>query len=109
MPNIFIPREIREDETRVAAVPETVQRLTRDGFSVSVQRGAGIRSMIADEALDHAGARLSEDPASAYAAMDLVAKLHPPTLEEADWRSGLASRRQPARIARLALREQGAV
>ena len=49
MPSIFIPREIREGETRVAAVPESVQRLTRDGFSVSVQRGAGVGSMIADE------------------------------------------------------------
>jgi len=85
MPNIFVPREIREGETRVAAIPETVQRLTRDGFSVSVQRGAGVRSMIADEALESAGARLSEDPASAYAAADFVAKFHPPTLEEADW------------------------
>ena len=46
MPSIFVPREIREGETRVAAIPETVQRLTRDGFSVSVQRGAGVRSVI---------------------------------------------------------------
>jgi NAD(P) transhydrogenase subunit alpha len=67
----------------VAAVPETVQRLTRDGFSVTVQRGAGARSMIADEVLESAGASLSDDPAGAYAAADIVAKLHPPTLEEA--------------------------
>jgi len=39
--------------------------------------------MIADEAFEAAGARPSEDPASAYAAADIVAKLHPPTLEEA--------------------------
>jgi NAD(P) transhydrogenase subunit alpha len=85
MPNIFVPREIREGETRAAAVPETVQRLTRDGFAVSVQRGAGVGAMIADEAFERAGARLSEDPASAYAAADIVAKLHPPMLEEAAW------------------------
>jgi NAD(P) transhydrogenase subunit alpha len=48
MPNIFVPREIRDGETRVAAVQETVQRLVRDGFSVTVQRGAGARSMISD-------------------------------------------------------------
>ena len=83
MPNIFVPREIREGETRAAAVPETVQRLTRDGFSVTVQSGAGVRSMIADEVLQRAGASSSHDPASAYAVADIVAKLHPPTLEEA--------------------------
>jgi NAD(P) transhydrogenase subunit alpha len=82
MPNIFVPREIREGETRVAAVPETVQRLKRDGFSISVQRGAGVQSLIADEVFERAGARLSEDPVSAYGAAEIVAKLHPPTLEE---------------------------
>ena len=83
MPNIFVPREIREGETRVAAVPETVQRLMRDGFSVTVESGAGVRSMISDEAFQKAGASSSDDPASAYAAADIVLKLHPPTLEEA--------------------------
>ena len=82
MPHIFIPKEIREGETRVAAVPETVQRLIRDGFEVTVERGAGAESMISDEALEKAGATLS-DGATCYAAADLVLKLHPPTLEEA--------------------------
>jgi len=82
MPHIFIPREIREGETRVAAVPETVQRLTRDGFEVTVERGAGAGAMISDEALEKAGARLSDD-AAVYTEADIVLKLHPPTLEEA--------------------------
>ena len=83
MPNIFIPREIRAGETRVAAVPETVQRLTRDGFAVTVEKGAGAASMISDEAFERAGATLS-DAASAYAMANIVLKLHPPTLEEVD-------------------------
>jgi NAD(P) transhydrogenase subunit alpha len=82
MPHIFIPREIRANETRVAAVPETVQRLARDGFAVNVERGAGFESMISDEAFEKAGATLS-DGATAYATVDIVLKLHPPTLEEA--------------------------
>ena len=82
MPHIFIPKEIQEAETRVAAVPETVQRLTRDGFEVTVEKGAGVASMISDEVLEKAGATLSDD-AAVYAAADVVLKLHPPTLEEA--------------------------
>ena len=66
----------------MAAVPETVQRLTRDGFEVTVERGAGAESMISDEALEKVGATLSDD-AAFYATADLVLKLHPPTLEEA--------------------------
>jgi NAD(P) transhydrogenase subunit alpha len=84
MPNVFVPREMRDGETRVAAVAETVQRLIRDGFSVTVQSGAGALSMISDEAFEKAGAQLEADPARAYAAADIVLKLHPPTLEEAD-------------------------
>jgi len=83
MPNVFVPKEIRDGETRVAAVAETVQRLIRDGFSVTVQSGAGALSMISDEAFEKAGAQLEADPARAYAAADIVLKLHPPTPEEA--------------------------
>jgi NAD(P) transhydrogenase subunit alpha len=83
MPSIFVPSETREGETRVAAVPETVQRLTRDGFSVTVENGAGVLAMFSNEALQKAGARISGDPAGAYAAADIVLKLHPPTLDEA--------------------------
>ena len=83
MPNVFVPREIRDGETRVAAVAETIQRLIRDGFSVTVQSGAGALSMISDEVFEKAGAQLEADPARAYAAADIVLKLHPPTQEEA--------------------------
>ena len=82
MPHIFVPKEIREGETRVAVVPETVRRLIRDGFAVTVQRGAGAASMIDDAALEKAGATLA-DGAAAMAEADVVLKLHPPSLEEA--------------------------
>jgi NAD(P) transhydrogenase subunit alpha len=84
MPNVFVPKEIRDGETRVAAVAETVQRLIRDGFSVTVQSGAGALSMISDKAFEKAGAQLEADPARAYAAADIVLKLHPPTPGEVD-------------------------
>ena len=83
MPHIFVPKELAEGETRVAAVTETVQRLIRDGFEISVERGAGLRSMISDAALEKAGATLAESAAAGYAAADIVLKLHAPTLEEA--------------------------
>jgi NAD(P) transhydrogenase subunit alpha len=82
MPSIFIPRETREGETRVAAVPETAQRLIRDGFTVGVQRGAGLGSRISDAVLEKAGAELVDDAVAAYAAADVVLKIHPPTGEE---------------------------
>jgi len=82
MPEIFIPKEIRAGETRVAIVPEMVQRLVRDQFSVTVERGAGVASKITDSALEKAGATLTDDRNAAFAAADPVLKLHPPTLDE---------------------------
>jgi len=82
MSHIFVPKESREGETRVAAVPDTVQRLTRDGFAVTVERGAGAASMISDPDFEKAGAALRDDPAVDGVA-DIVLRLHPPTLEEA--------------------------
>ncbi|MGI9539567.1 MAG: NAD(P)(+) transhydrogenase (Re/Si-specific) subunit alpha, partial [Miltoncostaeaceae bacterium] len=38
---IVVPAESAQGETRVSLVPETVQRLTRDGHTVAVAAGAG--------------------------------------------------------------------
>ncbi|MEZ4462423.1 MAG: NAD(P)(+) transhydrogenase (Re/Si-specific) subunit alpha, partial [bacterium] len=38
---IGIPREVRPDESRVAAAPETVERLLKLGFEVVVEDSAG--------------------------------------------------------------------
>lgn len=77
MTTIFIPRERRPGEARVAATPETVKRLIKEGFAVEVEPGAGAGSNIADEAWERAGAKLV--PAEkAWPAADLVLKVGPP-------------------------------
>jgi NAD/NADP transhydrogenase alpha subunit len=35
MPTIFVPKETVDDETRVAAVPETVKKLVKAGFTIT--------------------------------------------------------------------------
>jgi H+-translocating NAD(P) transhydrogenase subunit alpha len=83
MPNIFFPRETRAGETRVAITPEVAQRLTKDGFSVRVEKGAGEGSRIADAAYEKAGANVV-DAAAGYDGADIIAKLHPPEDTEID-------------------------
>ena len=41
MVKVFIPKEQRAEETRVAATPETVKRLIKTGFEVTIEAGAG--------------------------------------------------------------------
>ncbi len=75
---IAIPTEIHPGEKRVAATPQTVIRLRKLGFDVSVQAGAGINTDLADGAFQEAGATVVEDVRSLLADADVVLKVRPP-------------------------------
>lgn len=61
---MLVPRECRPGETRVAATPETVRRLSARGCLLQVEQGAGAASGFDDDAYGEAGAQLI-DPAAA--------------------------------------------
>ena len=98
--NVFIPKE-RPGENRVAATPETVKKLIKDGLSVTVEAGAGEAAHLADAAYRDAGATLgaadAADAAAAWSAADLVLKVGPPSPEEARRLKAGAVRHRPAR------------
>lgn len=77
---IGIPKETRSDESRVAAVPESVKKLIAMGFSVAVEKGAGDAALIPDSAFETAGADIVST-AKALGA-DLVFKVRPPSKDE---------------------------
>ena len=78
---VFVPREARSDERRVALVPESVNKLVKAGISVAMERGAGEGSFIGDKEFESAGAVLARDRADLSKA-DLVLKVNPPSLED---------------------------
>jgi H+-translocating NAD(P) transhydrogenase subunit alpha len=82
MLNVFIPRERRRGETRVAATPETVRRMVKLGLAVLVERGAGEAAFFPDAEYEAAGARLAADPAEAWEAADVVLKVTAPDAHE---------------------------
>ena len=53
---IAVPKEIREGEKRVALVPDIINKLTRLGYEVAVESGAGTHSQATDEDFKSAGA-----------------------------------------------------
>ena len=53
---IAVPKEIREGEKRVALVPDIINKLTRLGYEVSIESGAGIHSQAMDDDFKSAGA-----------------------------------------------------
>ncbi len=78
MTTVFVPKEVAEGETRVAATPETVKRLIKLGLTVTVEPGAGEGSYLPDAQYADAGATLGV----AWDA-DVVLKVAPPQ-ERAD-------------------------
>lgn len=78
---LFVPKELAPGETRVAATPETVARLTKLGLAVEVQAGAGEGACIGDDDYRSAGAQIAGPEALERAA--LVARVQPPSVEEA--------------------------
>ena len=55
---IAVPKEIREGEKRVALVPDIINKLTRLGYEVSIESGAGIHAQAMDEDFKSAGASI---------------------------------------------------
>jgi H+-translocating NAD(P) transhydrogenase subunit alpha len=75
---VAVPREIHPAERRVAATPETVKRLIKLGFEVSIGARAGAGSAIPDADYVAAGARIVSDPVALWQEADIVLKVRPP-------------------------------
>jgi NAD(P) transhydrogenase subunit alpha len=78
-----IPAETLANETRVAATPETVKKITASGHhSVLVQSGAGAGADIPDDQFAAAGANIVASAAEVYGQADIVLKVRAPTENE---------------------------
>ncbi len=79
---VGVPREIKQDEYRVAMLPVGVEELTSRGHTVLLQAGAGLGSGIADHAYLHAGAKLVASLKDVYDGADMIVKVKEPQEEE---------------------------
>jgi H+-translocating NAD(P) transhydrogenase subunit alpha len=81
--NFGVPAETQAGETRVAATPETVKKLTAGGHhSVVVQSGAGTRANIPDDLYSAAGAQVVSSASDTYGRADIVLKVRTPANSE---------------------------
>ncbi len=79
---VGIPREVKNNEFRVAITPAGVHELVRHGHQVLVERHAGEGSSIPDEEYVAAGARILPTADEVWAAADLLLKVKEPVAEE---------------------------
>jgi alanine dehydrogenase len=75
---IGVPKEIKEQEQRVALLPSLTNQLTRHGHSVLVERNAGLGSGYPDQDYVKAGAEIVEQAKEVFARADMILKVKEP-------------------------------
>jgi len=78
---IGIPKEIQENENRVAATPSTVELLIKQGFTFLVEKNAGTAASFSDVNYQDAGAKISTS-AKKVLQSDIIFKVNAPTEAE---------------------------
>ena len=75
---VGVPRELKEEEHRVAVTPDGVRELLHAGAEVLIERGAGIDSSIPDEDYVRSGATIIETAAEVWERSGLICKVKEP-------------------------------
>src|SRR5580693_9392693 len=79
---IGVPKEIKEQESRVAVLPSVVYQLKKLGHQVYVERGAGAGAGYPDLEYEEAGAIMSGDHAEIFRQGELIVKVKEPLPSE---------------------------
>jgi alanine dehydrogenase len=79
---VGVPKELKDNEYRVAITPAGVRELVVLGHSVIIERNAGRGSSIFDEQFERAGATIVDNADTVFADADMVLKVKEPIREE---------------------------
>jgi alanine dehydrogenase len=79
---IGVPKEIKEQEYRVALLPSGAYQLIKRGHDVVVERGAGLGAGYPDAEYQQAGAKLLDSHKEVFDRADLIVKVKEPLPEE---------------------------
>ena len=79
---VGIPREVKNNEFRVAITPAGVNELVRHGHQVFVEKDAGLGSSITNEEYVSAGATILGTADEVWGTADLLLKVKEPIAEE---------------------------
>ena len=75
---IGVPKEIKEQERRIALVPSAAEQLTKRGHTVLVEKNGGIGSGYPDEEYKKAGAEIVDLAKDVFARADMIVKVKEP-------------------------------
>jgi alanine dehydrogenase len=79
---IGVPKEIKNNENRVALTPAGTQELVKRGHTVYVQSGAGVGSGFSDEQYALAGGKIIATAGEVFSLADMIIKVKEPVEQE---------------------------
>ena len=79
---VGVPRELKDNEYRIAITPAGVRELVVGGHEVLIESEAGLGSSIPDADFERAGAKMVPDADTVFAEADMVLKVKEPIPEE---------------------------
>ncbi len=79
---IGVPKEIKNNESRVALTPGGVQTMVKNGHVVYVETNAGINSGFGNEQYRQAGAQILSTPKEIFDIADMIMKVKEPISQE---------------------------
>ena len=79
---VGVPREVKDNEYRVALTPEGARELTEAGHQVLVEDGAGAGSSIPQQRYERAGAEIVGTAAEVWSSSDMIMKVKEPVASE---------------------------
>lgn len=82
MAKVGVPKEIKDNEYRVALTLAGTSALVADGHTVFIEKNAGVGSGIADKEYEAAGAKIVPDAAAVFEKAELILKVKEPQSSE---------------------------
>src|SRR5215207_9657720 len=79
---IGVPKEIKNNENRVALTPAGTQELVKRGHTVHIQKSAGIGSGFSDEEYSKAGGKMVETAEEVFKLAEMIIKVKEPIEQE---------------------------
>ncbi len=79
---IGVPKETWPGELRVAVVPQNAKKLIDQGFSITIESGAGLAAGFTDDDYREAGVEVSSDRGAVLGGADIVLRVRKPEAEE---------------------------
>jgi hypothetical protein len=81
---IGVPKEVFENERRVALTPGVAQNLAKKGFQVLIEENAGVSAKFNNDQYEQVGVKVT-NAKNVFSQSDIILKVRPPSLNVNFW------------------------